>query len=29
MELGQRIEVKVLNIDLAHGKIGLEMIRVL
>ena len=29
LELGQRVEVKVLTIEMARGKLGLDLVRVL
>jgi len=29
LEVGQRVEVKVLNIDIAKGRIGLELVKLL
>ena len=29
LEVGQRVEVKVLNIDIAKGRIGLELLKLL
>ena len=29
LQVGQRVEVKVLNIDIAKGRIGLELVKLL